>query len=272
MPSLRATIFATAAVAFSLVAPLSAFADSGTSPTPVAAAGPGDAGIASKGTATVTLGSCTTGGSAGRSVLFAAEMTAASNSAAMEIRFDLFTRPLAGGSWVSVKGLEGSGIGTWDRSKATIFSGSKNVHGLAVGQSYRVVVSHRWLSKTGRVIRRVVLVSRSCNQPDMRPDLALSFLGARKLSGGNMLYTVVLRNTGFGAAGGFSVGMRVNDVELPTLRVRSIGSRKSIVMTFTAAGCAPGSMLRLETDFSNEIAELNEANNVVETACPIAGG
>ena len=188
----------------------------------------------------------------------------------MELRFDLLTRPISGGEWTAVKGVPKFGV--WDHPSSSSVVWSKSVGGLTVGQSYRVLVTHRWLSKSGRVIRRVVLPSAVCDQPDTRPDLTASFVGARALSSGSTLYTLIVRNIGFGAASGFSVAMRVNGVELPTARVASLGARKSRLVTFTAAGCKSGSILRGEADFSKEVAEPNEANNVIETACPSMGG
>ena len=268
MHSLRATICAASVVAFSLVAPLSAFADTPTPLTPISA--DTAASVASaKGSAVVKLDACTVGGSNGRSASFSSKMEGGT-SASMELRFDLLTRPTSGGEWTAVTGVPK--FGTWDRPSSSSVIWSKSVGGLTVGQSYRVLVTHRWLSKSGRVIRRVVLPSAVCDQSDKRPDLTASFVGARALSNGSTLYTLIVRNTGFGAASGFSVAMRVNGVELPTARVAALGARKSRLVKFTAAACKSGSILRGEADFSKEVVESNEANNVIEPACPSMGG
>ena len=232
MHSLRATICAASVVAFSLVAPLSAFAETPTPLTPISAD-------------------------------TAASVASAKGSAVV-------TRPTSGGEWTAVTGVPK--FGTWDRPSSSSVIWSKSVGGLTVGQSYRVLVTHRWLSKSGRVIRRVVLPSAVCDQSDKRPDLTASFVGARALSNGSTLYTLIVRNTGFGAASGFSVAMRVNGVELPTARVAALGARKSRLVRFTAAACKSGSILRGEADFSKEVVESNEANNVIEPACPSMGG
>ena len=262
MHSLRATICAASVVAFSLVAPLSAFAETPTALTPISA--DSSTSIASaKGSAVVKLDACTVGGSNGRSASFSSKMEGGT-SASMELRFDLLTRPISGGEWTAVTGVPK--FGTWDRPS------SRSVGGLTVGQSYRVLVTHRWLSKSGRVIRRVVLPSAVCDQSDKRPDLTASFVGARALSNGSTLYTLIVRNIGFDTASGFSVAMRVDGVKLPTARVAALGARKSRLVKFTAAACKSGSILRGEADFSKEVVESNEANNVIEPACPSTGG
>ena len=265
MHSLRATICAASVVASSLVAPLSAVADT---PTPLAS-DPVPSVASAKGSAVVKLDACTLGGSSGRSASFSSEMEGGS-SGSMELRFDLYTRPIGDSAWTLVTNVPK--FSSWDRPSSSSVVWSKSVGGLTVGQSYRVLVTHRWLSKSGRVIRRVVLPSAVCDQPDTRPDLTASFVGARALSNGSTLYTLIVRNIGFGAARGFSVAMRVNGVELPTARVTSLDARKSRLVTFTAAACKSGSMLRGEADFSKEVVESSEANNVIETACPSMGG
>jgi hypothetical protein len=270
MPSLRATICAASVAVFSLVAPLSAVADTAAPPETPLPATSVPTTAAMKGSAAVKLEGCTLGGSSGRSASFSSKMVGGSKAASMELRFDLYSRPIAGGAWKPVTGVPM--FGSWDRPSSSSVVWSKRVGGLSVGQSYRVLVTHRWLSKSGRVIRRVVLPSPACNQHDTRPDLATSFVGARSLANGKTLYTVRVRNLGHSAGGGFSVALAVNGVELPTARVKSLGARKSHLVSFTAAACEAGSKIKAEADFSKEIVESNELNNVVESACPVVGG
>ena len=269
MSSLRATICAASVVTLGLVAPLSAVADTSTSLKP-ASVDPAYSIAATKGSAAVKLDGCTLTGSSGRSASFSSKMVGGSKASSMELRFDLYTRPIAGGSWKAVTGVPM--FGSWDRPSSSSVVWSKRVGGLTAGQSYRVLVTHRWLSKSGRVIRRNVIASPACDQLDTRADLAVSFVGAKPLGNGDKLYTLLVRNLGRSASAGFSVAMRVNGVELPTVRFTSLGARKSRLVTFTAAGCESGSKMRFEADFSKELAEPNEANNVAEIACAVVGG
>ncbi len=266
MPSLRATICAASVAAFSFAAPLSAVADS-PSPLTATSADTAAAVSSSKGRAAVKLDGCTLLGSSGRSASFSSKMVAGSSAAAIELRFDLYTRPITGGAWKEITGVPM--FGTWDRPSSGSVVWSKRVSGLSVGQRYRVVVTHRWLSKSGRVIRSVALPSPSCDQHDGRPDLAATFVGSRPLTNGNRIYTLRVRNLGLSAAGGFSVAMRVNSIELPTVRVASLGAGRSLLLAFTAAGCASNSKIKVEADFSKEIVESDERNNVAEVACPL---
>ncbi len=270
MPSLRVTICAASAAVCGLVAPLPAIADTAAPPATLLPISSVPTTASTKGSAAVKLTGCTLGGSSGRSASFSSKMVGGSKAASMELRFDLYARPIAGGAWKPVTGVPM--FGSWDRPSSSRVVWSKRVGGLSVGQSYRVLVTHRWLSKSGRVIRRVVLSSPACKQHDTRPDLAASFVGARSLTNGKTLYTLLVRNLGLSASSGFSVALAVNGVELPTARVKSLGARKSRIVTFTAAACASGSKIKAEANFSKEIVEPNELNNVVESACPVVGG
>jgi len=266
MHSLRATICAASVIALGLVAPLSAVADTGAAP----AGDPSSIAASKNGSAVVKLDACTVVGGNGRSASFSSKMEGGTNAAAIELRFELYTRPIAGGAWTLVPNVPK--FGSWDRPSSGSVVWSKSVGGLTVGQSYRVLVTHLWLSKSGRVIRRVVLSSPVCDQSDARPDLSTKLVSSKLLANGNRLYTLMIRNGGFTAAAGFSVSLRIGELELPTYRVASLGAGKSRIVTFTAAGCASGSKIRAEADFSKEVAEPNEANNVIETACPSMGG
>ncbi len=269
MRSLRATICAASVVAVGLVAPLSALAETSAPVAPLAA----DTSLAAasvRGSAVVKLDRCTITGVSGRSASFSSKMEGGSSAAALALRFDLYARPLRGGAWTAVKGVPK--FGGWDRPSSRSVVWSKSVGGLTAGRSYRVLVTHHWLSKRGRVIRRVVLPSPACDQPDTRPDLTASLVDSKPLGDRERRYTLMIRNLGFGAAKGFSVALRVDGVELPTVRVVSLGAGKSRLVNFTAASCSVGSKIQFEADFSKEIAESDESNNLVERACPVAGG
>ena len=176
MSSLRATICAASVLCLGLVAPLSAVADTSTSLKP-ASVDPAYSIAATKGSAAVKLDGCTLTGRNGRSASFSSKMVAGSSAASIELRYDLFTRPISGGEWKAVEGVQK--FGAWDRPSSSSVVWSKSVGGLTVGQSYRVLVTHRWLSKSGRVIRRNVIASPACDQHDARADLAASFNAAR---------------------------------------------------------------------------------------------
>ncbi len=279
MDLLKATFCAAAAVAaLALAAPLSAGAASvpagnAQTLTPLSTGSP-SATVAARRTASVKLDGCQRSLTADRSASFTAQMAAGGPADRMAMRFDLFVRPMLGGPsmlrgpWKALSGVPS--FGSWDRAGkgAGIFRSTKRVAGLSVGQSYRVVVSHRWLSSRGGVIKRVV--SAACDQPDMHAELTGSLISRREAKGGNSLYLIAVRNSGFGAAGPFNVVLSVNGRD-HSLGM-SLAARRSSSLRFIAPACADGSTVRLSVDSGAAISELDEFNNVLELPCPPLGG
>ncbi len=278
MDLLKATFCAAAAVAaLALAAPLSAGAASvpasdAQTLTPLSTGSP-LATVAARRTASVKMDGCQRSLTADRSVSFTAQMTAGGPADRMEMRFDLLVRPMLGGPmlrgpWKVLRGVPS--FGSWDRAGkgADIFRSTKRVAGLSVGQSYRAVVSHRWLSSRGRVIKRTV--SAACDQPDMHAELTGSLISRRAAKGGNSLYLIAVRNSGFGAAGPFNVVLSVNGRD-HSLGM-SLAARRSSSLRFIAPACADGSTVRLSVDSGAAISELDEFNNVLELPCPPLGG
>ncbi len=213
---------------------------------------------------------------ADRSASFTAQMAAGGPADTMAMRFDLFVRPLLGGPllggpWKALSGVPS--FGSWDRAGkgAGIFRSTKRVAGLSVGQSYRAVASHRWLSSSGRVIKRAKVVSAVCDQPDMHAELTGSLISRRAAKDGNSLYLIAVRNSGFGAAGPFNVVLSVNDSDR-SLGIKSLAARRSSSLRFIAPACADGSTVRLSVDSGAAISELDESNNVLELPCLPLGG
>ncbi len=280
MDLLKATLCAAAAVAaLALAAPLSAGAASvpagnAQTLTPLSTGSPLATGAARR-TASVKLDGCQRSLTADRSASFTAQMAAGGPADRMAMRFDLFVRPMLGGPsmlrgpWKALSGVPS--FGSWDRAGkgAGIFRSTKRVAGLSVGQSYRVVVSHRWLSSRGGVIKRVV--SAACDQPDMHAELTGSLISRRAATGGNSLYLIAVRNSGFGAAGPFNVALSVNGSDR-SLVIKSLAARRSSSLRFIAPACADGSTVRLSVDSGAAISELDEFNNVLELPCPPLGG
>ncbi len=282
MDLLKATFCAAAAVAaLALAAPLSAGAASvpagdAQTLTPLSAGSP-LATVAARRTASVRMDGCQRSLTADRSVSFTAQMTAGGPADRMEMRFDLFVRPMLGGPlrgpmrgpWKALSGVPS--FGSWVRAGKGVdtFRSTKRVAGLSVGQSYRVVVSHRWLSSRGRVIKRTV--SAACDQPDMHAELTGSLISRREAKGGNSLYLIEVRNSGFGAAGPFNVVLSVNGRD-HSLGM-SLAAQRSRLLRFVAPACsADGSTVRLSVDSGAAISELDEFNNVLELPCPPLGG
>lgn len=212
----------------------------------------------------VSLDGCARSAESGRSAVFSATMPADPKASRLQVRFDLFTRPDYGGIWKPVKGV--ATFGTWDSSGpgAGGLKVTKQVTALRVGSAYRSVVHFRWMADGGAVVRSAVRASRTCVQPDPRPDLALT---ARAASSGR--FFVALRNAGQ-AARPFDVEITSGSKQLALRRVPGMRAGRAYVLVFTGLECQPGSTVTVTADSRGELAERSELNNVTELRCPSA--
>src|SRR5436190_12108148 len=117
------------------------------------------------------LVACFTGPSAAaRRATFMASMPAVAGAARMAIRFDLLQRAPGDAAFARV-GLPA--WGRWERSEPgrSGFIYTKTVRALRAPGAYRARVRFRWFGLDGRIVRRARRLTRTCRQPDLRPDL-----------------------------------------------------------------------------------------------------
>ena len=215
---------------------------------------------------------CATGTDASsRAVEFTASMPALAGTRRMLLRFDLFQRLSAGEGFTPVRVPHWA---VWQRSRAGVggFVLTKHVNGLQAPGDYRAVVRFRWLDGRGRVQRTTLRRTRVCHQPDLRPDLrALRLTVEPGATADTATYRAVVANRGRGPTPEFAVTLTAGEALLAARREAPLGPRSRRPLVVSAPRCAPGSTLRLTVDSTAEIAEVSEADNVVETPCPFAG-
>src|SRR4051812_1769802 len=146
--------------------------------------------------------------------------TAATKS--MGIRFDLQARLGRRGPWrpySAVFGHPAAGFGAWYRSEPAVeryrylrlvngLDGAPGRGGRHLSVSYRVRTGFRWYDAQGDVLKTRHRRSRPCFEPELRPDLHISEV--RPVEGG---FRVTVRNRGRTAAGPFSVGLSLPDLD-----------------------------------------------------------
>ncbi len=232
---------------------------------------PATAALAKTGLA-AKLEACTTADAA-RSAIFKGSMPAVAAGGRMEMRFELYQRPLTRLRWTHVQNVDS--FDEWDISDPGIsgFIVKKRVGGLLPGSTYRAVVRYRWRTAAGKVVRRVVRITPACAQPDTRPDLVVrnpSATGGRR--GGDLVtYSAVVVNKGNGPSGQFNVVFELNGVAQPAQRFGPIAVGQKIPVSFQGPRCTAGSLLKVTVDSSAEVAETNEANNTLSAGCTVGG-
>jgi len=202
-----------------------------------------------------------------RSATFEARVRPLEGSERMQVHFTLQVQQ---GSLPGWRRVVAPGLDQWLTSHPGVsrYSYSKTVQNLAAPAAYRMVVRFRWLDTGGEALERDRATSRSCRQPDMRPDLGVTWIDVTPpLETGHAHYSVTLHNGGRSAAPAFRVALRVGEEELEPLGVPGLVAGERHVLTFAAPPCAPGAPLTATADALLEVDERNEDDNVLVAPC-----
>jgi hypothetical protein len=193
---------------------------------------------------------------------FEGRVTAIKRAAKAQMRFTLQARTPEEPMWRSVSA---PGFGSWLTAppKAGRYVYDKTVQHLLAPAEYRALVRFRWRDAQGRVLRTESATTKVCRQPDPRPDLQIVALktGAR--------YVAVIRNTGRGDAGPFSVAFTRNGESLGLVAIADglkSGAQTSAVLS-TAPACVAGELIAAQADPLDEVDEADEDGNVLSQTC-----
>jgi hypothetical protein len=233
-----------------------------------AAAAP--AALASDPVARVALVSCDTGLSAGeRRVVYEGRMRRIAGTRRMQMRFALQWRQPGSRRW---SGIQGPGLGTWVSSDRGVsrYSFTKRIENLAAPATYRVVVRFRWLDARGHTIDSDLVTSRSCRQPDLRPNLVPQRAYSERIGDPERRrYVVVVRNEGATAAGAFEVGL---GARFAPSNVVYLGAGASTLVPFEGPRCDAPATLTAVVDPWALVDEADEDDNALNVPCPVAAG
>jgi hypothetical protein len=239
----------------------------------LAALAPAPLARAAEPTARVVMTACTTGlDPQDRTVTYEGRMRRLSGTRRMQMRFTLQVRARAATKWTAVKG---PGLNVWVTSNTGVarYSFSKHIENLGAPASYRVMVRFRWLDAQARRVDDRRITSRTCRQPDLRPDLRAKRIDVENAGDpARRRYVVVVRNDGATAAGAFDVALDLSaGAPLGDQHVVDLGRGASTLVTFEGPRCDPGDMLTATVDPGGLVAEADEGDNALVVPCPQAG-
>jgi CARDB len=202
-----------------------------------------------------------------RYAVFTAQLGAVPDSKRMQVRFDLQQR-LSGGDF---RRVVAPGLGVWRASMpgVDIFRYRKQVANLQAPATYRALVRFRWLDAGGAVIQSTARRTRSCRQPDLRPDLELGAVSAQPAGAGKARYLLVVHNGGRADTGPFDVAFAVGDAGQPDQSVEAVAAGDQRVLTFVGPRCDPQTDLHVTLDPGLAVDEADETNNVRTVSCPL---
>jgi CARDB protein len=201
-----------------------------------------------------------------RSVTFEGRIAAIPRAQKMQMRFALQART-PDSAWAKVPA---DGFGSWITAPRGLglFLYDKTVDQLLAPASYRAVVDFRWRNAAGHVIRRAQVTSRSCRQPDPRPDLTASSLAVEPAAvPGRRRYTATLVNAGRGPAGPFEVDFTREGAMLGSLQIGGLAAGQQRTVAVPAVACTPGEQIAVVVDATHEVDESDETDNVLSVVC-----
>jgi hypothetical protein len=215
------------------------------------------AAASAAGSASVALTACVP---RDRAAEFEARMDRVEGTARMKLRFTLEARK-AGKGWRRVAAPELGGWRTADPA-TTRYISSRRVTALVGPARYRTLVRFRWVDADGSTIAGATLRSKSCWQPDHRPNLklrALSFEGEEETT-----YLVLVANTGRTDSGGFDLEL----TGLPVQPLASLAPGEERLVEVPGPKCERGTVVRAMADPLDLIDERNERDNAFTRSCP----
>jgi hypothetical protein len=193
-----------------------------------------------------------------RAAEFEARMDQVPGAARMKLRFTLESRR-PGKPWRKVAAPELGGWRTAD-PQTTRYISSRRVTALVGPASYRTVVRFRWLDADGDVVASSRARSRSCWQPDHRPNLRLRALSVEAGS----TYVVLVANTGRSETGTFDLEI----TGLPSQVVDTIAPGGEALIEVEGPPCQSGATVTATADPLDLIDERSERDNALTRLCP----
>jgi hypothetical protein len=220
-----------------------------------------------------TVTACTTGDTnAERSATFSAGMDAVPGTSTMAVAFDLYEQTSATSPYVAVSA---PGFGAWQSSERAIasFTANENVVDLPAPASFRALVRYRWLSRTGRVIRRAERVTKACVETAPEPDLFIAQIThtAGSPAKTSELYNVVVRNSGPGTAGPFEVAFSIGATPLADQQVAGLAPHSDTTVQFSGPRCTAGDTVTAQVDPADAILEPADPSRKITLTCAAAG-
>jgi hypothetical protein len=214
------------------------------------------------------LTDCHTGSQpADRFAVFVGQMPALQGTRRMWMRFDLFERT-GSSAWQHVSVPK---FGTWQKSLPGKpgFIYEKRVDQLQAPADYRVQVRFRWYDKTGKLQRAARRTTRTCHQPDPRPDLAIGQVTATEAGQGRLRYLIRVRNDGRSDVGPFDTVLSVDGNAQPAATVAGLPAGGETKVAIVGQRCTLGSRIQIAVDTTGLIDEASEINNAVSRPCPM---
>lgn len=197
-----------------------------------------------------------------RAAEFEARMGTVEDALQMKMRFTLQARKPGKKAFRRVAAPGFSGWTTADPGMSR-YVFTRRVEGLIGPARYRAMVRFKWLDSHGETVLSARRYSKSCRQPDHRPNLKLKALSRE----GKHRYVALIANSGRTATGTFDLQIAVGDTLLEPVAVESLDAREQTLVEVRGPRCVTGTAITAAADPLDLVDERSEHDNAFIAAC-----
>lgn len=211
-----------------------------------------------------------------RQVAYRATMLGIPGARRLAIADDLLVRRAGAPSFTS---LRAPGLGSF-QGRAISGGAAKDrfrrvntVDNLAGPATYRFRITFRWYDRDGHVLKTVESRTKTCFQPEPRPDLR--FVGAITTSSvpghpRQTRYEATVKNAGGSPSGAFTTAFSFPGEPVRTKAAPSLRAGAATTVRFVGPPCTAGATPALTLDPDNSVREFDETNNALRGTCSVA--
>jgi hypothetical protein len=205
-----------------------------------------------------------------RSVSSTALIRPVAGTAKEAVNFHLIRRTRGG----TPESVSGPGLGGWLTKS---FAGQPvdlwrvihTVADLSAPASYRFSVSFRWIGSSGQILARATRASRSCHQPELRPNLEVVKItvGSDLANAAEDYYTAQIRDAGATGAGPFRVELS-DQGQVDRHRVAHIDPHQTLSVRLAGPACSSTDPPTVTADPAHRVDVYSRAQASLTATCP----
>lgn len=186
------------------------------------------------------------------------------------VKFRLLRRAPDG----TVENVEGSGLGTWltksfGQQPVELWRVIHTVANLSAPAGYRFAVSFRWIGSSGQVLARATHYSRSCHQPELRPNLKVVGITVTSdtANAADDYYLAQIKDAGATGAGPFRVQLS-DQGQISHRRVTHISPHQTLSVRLAGPICNSSAPPTVTADPGHKVDVYSRSQASLTATCP----
>lgn len=186
------------------------------------------------------------------------------------VNFRLMRRTRGG----TPESVPGAGLGTWltksfGQQPIGLWRVIHTVADLSAPASYRFAVSFRWIGSSGQILAHATRDSRSCHQPELRPDLEVLAVtvSSDAANAAEDYYTAQIKDAGATGAGPFRVQLS-DQGQTAHRRVNHIDPHQTLSVQLAGPVCSSADPPKMTADPGHRVDVYTRRQASLIAACP----